>query len=178
MHTMQMAYVSIVGTAGYTGQETLDRVLHHPELELYAVGSDSLAGREATALDPRLNRNGGRRVPRLITNAAALACEADITFVCLPHEEAAALEPPARGVVVDLSGAHRLTDPADYERWYGFEHPRPTELARWSSARTRTPSAGGNRSRGDHTERIARRMLDRWRWARLPFVPSAINAAQ
>jgi len=132
MHTMQMAYVSIVGTAGYTGQETLDRVLHHSELELYAVGSDSLAGREATALDPRLNRNGGRRVPRLITNAAALACEADITFVCLPHEEAAALEPPARGVVVDLSGAHRLTDPADYDRWYGFEHPRPSELARWS----------------------------------------------
>jgi N-acetyl-gamma-glutamylphosphate reductase len=42
---MQMPYVSIVGAAGYTGQETLDRVLGHPELELYAVGSDSLAGR-------------------------------------------------------------------------------------------------------------------------------------
>ena len=34
---MQMPYVTIVGAAGYTGQETLDRVLHHPELELYAV---------------------------------------------------------------------------------------------------------------------------------------------
>ena len=45
MHTMRMPYVSIVGTAGYTGQETLDRVLRHPELELYAVGSDSLARR-------------------------------------------------------------------------------------------------------------------------------------
>ena len=80
---MQMPYVSIVGAAGYTGQETLDRVLRHPELELYAVGSDSLAGQDATALDPRLNRNGGKRVPRLITNAAALACEADVTFLCL-----------------------------------------------------------------------------------------------
>ena len=30
MHTMQMAYVSIVGAAGYTGQETLDRVLATP----------------------------------------------------------------------------------------------------------------------------------------------------
>ena len=131
---MQMPYVSIVGAAGYTGQETLDRVLHHPELELYAVGSDSLAGREATALDPRLNRNGGRRVPRLITNAAALACEADVTFVCLPHEDAALLEAPSRGIVVDLSGAHRLRDASEYEAWYGFSHPKPDSLAQWSYA--------------------------------------------
>ena len=33
-----MAYASIIGVSGYTGQETLDRVLAHPELELYAVG--------------------------------------------------------------------------------------------------------------------------------------------
>ena len=129
---MRMPYVSIVGSAGYTGQETLDRVLRHPELELYAVGSDSLAGQDASALDPRLNRNGGRRVPRLITNAAALACEADVTFLCLSHEEAADFEPPARGVVVDLSGAHRLDDAAQYEAWYGFTHPRPEELGGWS----------------------------------------------
>jgi N-acetyl-gamma-glutamyl-phosphate reductase len=129
---MRMPYVSIVGSAGYTGQETLDRVLRHPDLELYAVGSDSLAGQDASALDPRLNRNGGKRVPRLITNAAALACEADVTFLCLPHEEAAQLEPPARGIVVDLSGAHRLHDPGQYDAWYGFTHPRPGELASWS----------------------------------------------
>ena len=129
---MQMPYVSIVGAAGYTGQETLDRVLRHPELELYAVGSDSLAGSDASALDPRLNRNGGKRVPRLITNAAALACEADVTFLCLPHEDAAAFEPPSRGVVVDLSGAHRLTDPAAYDAWYGFAHPRPGGLSEWA----------------------------------------------
>ena len=129
---MRMPYVSLVGAAGYTGQEALDRVLGHPELELYAVGSDSLAGHDATALDPRLNRNGGKRVPRLITNAAALACEADVTILCLPHEEAAALDPPSRGVVIDLSGAHRLADAAQYEEWYGFTHPSPDELGGWS----------------------------------------------
>lgn len=127
-----MAYVTIVGAAGYTGQETLDRVLHHPELEVYAVGSDTLAGSEATALDPRLNRNGGKRVPHFITNKAALACEADVTFLCLSHEEAASIELPSRGVVVDLSGAHRLNDPTAYERWYGFTHPRPDTLGTWS----------------------------------------------
>jgi len=127
----EMAYVTIIGASGYTGQETLDRVLAHPSLELYAIGSDSLAGRDAAALDPRLNRNGGRRVPRFITNEAALACDAAVTFVCLPHERAAALEPRRGGVVVDLSGAHRLRDASLYEAWYGFAHPRPDELDGW-----------------------------------------------
>jgi N-acetyl-gamma-glutamyl-phosphate reductase len=127
-----MATVAIVGASGYTGQETLDRVLSHPRLELYALGSDTLAGQPADALDPRLGRNGWSRVPRFITNDAALSCGADVVFLCLSHEEAAAVEPPSRGVVVDLSGAHRFVDPAVYESWYGFEHPDPGGLAGWS----------------------------------------------
>ena len=127
-----MAYTTIVGANGYAGQETLDRVLAHPDLELFAVGSDSLAGREAAALDPRLNRNGGKRVPHFIRNADALAAGADLTFLCLGHEEAAALEPPRRGVVVDLSGGHRLRDPSAYADWYGFLHPKPAGLSEWS----------------------------------------------
>lgn len=127
-----MASTAIIGASGYAGQETLDRVLSHPDLELHAVGSDSLAGQTAAALDPRLNRNGGRRVPRFITNEAALACGADLVFLCLSHEKAAALEPPPRGVVVDLSGAHRLADATLYDEWYGFEHPLPSGLEAWS----------------------------------------------
>jgi N-acetyl-gamma-glutamyl-phosphate reductase len=127
-----MAYATIVGATGYSGQETLDRVLAHPELELHAVGSDSLAGRSASELDPRLNRNGGRRVPHFVTNDAALQSGADVVFVCLDHERAARLEPPSRGIVIDLSGAHRLHEAGDYESWYGFAHPRPQELDRWS----------------------------------------------
>ena len=127
-----MATVAVVGASGYAGQETLDRVLAHPELELYALGSDSLAGQPAGALDPRLGRNGWSRIPRFITNESALAGGADVTFVCLSHEESAALEPPPRGVVVDLSGAHRFSDSRVYESWYGFEHPHPSGLESWS----------------------------------------------
>lgn len=126
-----MPSVSIIGASGYAGQETLDRVLTHPEFELRSLGSDSLAGQDATALDPRLNRNGGRRAPRFITNDAALAAGADLVFLCLDHEEAAAFEPPPGGVVVDLSGAHRLQDASAYAAWYGLEHPRAHELADW-----------------------------------------------
>jgi N-acetyl-gamma-glutamyl-phosphate reductase len=127
-----MATAAVVGASGYTGQETLDRVLAHPALELYALGSDSLAGQPAGALDPRLGRNGWSRIPRFITNDAALECGADVVFVCLPHDEAAAVEPPARSVVVDLSGAHRFVDPQVYDAWYGFSHPKPELLGSWS----------------------------------------------
>src|SRR3954471_6611371 len=113
MHT-----AAIIGAAGYTGQETLDRVLGHPELDLVALGSDSHAGNGASALDVRLNGS----LPPVVTKAEAAAAGADVTFWCLGHEEAAGLEPPAEGVVVDLSGAHRLRNPALYAQWYGFEH--------------------------------------------------------
>ena len=126
-----MATVAIAGASGYAGQETLDRVLAHPALELYALGSDSLAGEPASTLDPRLGRNGWSRIPRFITNAAALASGADVTFLCLAHDESAALEVPSRGVVIDLSGGHRFVDPVVYEDWYGFEHPRPDALPSW-----------------------------------------------
>jgi N-acetyl-gamma-glutamyl-phosphate reductase len=130
MHTMQsMADVSIVGAAGYTGQETLDRVLGHPELRLVAVGSDSLAGKAGRALDPRLAHAA---LPPFVTNEAALAHEADVTIVCLSHETAAAIEIPPGGVVVDLSGAHRLRDASGYEEWYGFTHPHPEGLGDWA----------------------------------------------
>ena len=44
----------------------------------------------------------------------------------------ATITPPADAVVVDLSGAHRLSDPAAYAEWYGFDHPRPEALGSWS----------------------------------------------
>jgi N-acetyl-gamma-glutamyl-phosphate reductase len=118
---MRMSTAAILGCAGYAGQETLDRVLAHPGLEPIALGSDSLAGQRASALDPRLNGD----LPPFVTNAEALASGADVVFICLSHEDAAALDPPDADVVVDLSGAHRLLDPALYPEWYGFAHPRP-----------------------------------------------------
>jgi N-acetyl-gamma-glutamyl-phosphate reductase len=110
-----MLTAAILGTAGYTGQETLDRLLGHPSIEVAALGSDSQAGKAAETLDPRLNGS----LPPFVGNAEAAASGADVLFLCLAHAEAAAFEPPAGGVVVDLSGAHRLRDSASAERWYG-----------------------------------------------------------
>lgn len=121
---------AIVGASGYSGQEMLDRVLRHPGMEILALGSDSLAGSPASALDVRLNGS----LPTFVANEEALAAGADVVFACLGHDRAARLEPPAETVVVDLSGAHRLQDAELYPAWYGFEHPRPGSLGEWSYA--------------------------------------------
>jgi N-acetyl-gamma-glutamyl-phosphate reductase len=120
----------LLGASGYSGQETLDRVLSHPELELVALGSDSLAGQPASALDPRLSVE----VPSFVSNLEAAGAGAELVFWCLDHERAAALEAPADTVVVDLSGAHRLTEPSLYPTWYGFEHPHAASLGDWDYA--------------------------------------------
>jgi N-acetyl-gamma-glutamyl-phosphate reductase len=100
MHT-----VAILGASGFAGQETLDRVLAHPELELLAFGSDSHAGQPASALDPRLARNGHGSLPSFVGNAEALAAGAELVFVCgdLDLEMGGS----SGAVVVDLSG-HRF----------------------------------------------------------------------
>jgi N-acetyl-gamma-glutamyl-phosphate reductase len=125
-----MATIAILGASGYSGQETLDRVLRHPELEVVALGSDSLAGEPAAALDFRLNGS----LPSFVPNDEALAAGADVVFACLSHDRAAALDPPAGAIVVDLSGAHRLQDSALYPAWYGFEHPQAATLDDWCYA--------------------------------------------
>ena len=131
MHNKQMTFATaILGASGYSGQETLDRVLAHPHLELVALGSDSLAGSAASRLDPRLNGS----LPRFVANHEALAAGAELVFCCLEHERAASLGPLGDALFVDLSGAHRLNDASLYPAWYGFEHPDPGQLADWSYA--------------------------------------------
>ena len=71
-----MPTVAILGASGYSGQETLDRVLRHPELEVVALGSDSLEGESASALDVRLNGS----LPPFVANEQALAAGADLVF--------------------------------------------------------------------------------------------------
>ena len=92
-------------------------MLAHPGLELVALGSDSLAGQAGRRARPAPERLAARvraRTPR--RRRAAPTC----IFLCLDNDEAAAFEPPADTVVVDLSGAHRLDRRrAPRSAWYG-----------------------------------------------------------
>ena len=101
-----MVAAAVIGAGGFSGQETLDRVLAHPALELLALGSDSLAGQSAEALDPRLARNGHGPLPQFVSNEEALAAGAGLVFCCLDND----FDAPEGAVVVDLSGSHRFAE--------------------------------------------------------------------
>lgn len=121
--------VAVVGASGYTGLELTRILARHPRVEVTSLHSDKWAGQRA---GDHLPLAGGLARLEYATLEAASAVDADLVFLATPAEASAHLAPKllARGKrVVDLSGAFRLADPADYPRWYGFEHPAPSLLA-------------------------------------------------
>jgi N-acetyl-gamma-glutamyl-phosphate reductase len=108
--------VAIVGVTGYTGQE-LDLLLsRHPKFTIagrFASKADSKSGAEAFAMD---------RLRSFSPDAVVLATEHELSMHMVPE----LLSEGYR--IVDMSGAFRLKDPAQYQEWYGFQHTAPDLL--------------------------------------------------
>ena len=115
--------VGIIGATGYAGGELIRLLARHPNVVV--VG---LAGRD------RANEPVGGHHPHLATTDLSVGAElpdVDAAFLALPHGAAAKLVPDlltGGAAVIDLGPDFRLRDPADYPRWYGFEHPVPELL--------------------------------------------------
>jgi N-acetyl-gamma-glutamyl-phosphate reductase len=126
---MNMHSAAIVGASGYTGLELTRLLARHPHLHVEALYSDRWADELAGARLPLGARAAALRYRPLAEGAQA---DAEVVFLATPADVSADLAPKllARGArVVDLSGAFRLADPADYPAWYGFSHPAPELLA-------------------------------------------------
>lgn len=110
--------VAIIGATGYVGSELVRLLARHPSVEI--VG---LVGRE------RSNEPIEATHPHLVTTGLKVDSErprADAVFLALPHGTAAGQVPEIAAdgtAVIDLGPDFRLRNPADYPRWYGFEHP-------------------------------------------------------
>jgi N-acetyl-gamma-glutamyl-phosphate reductase len=118
---------SIVGATGYTGVVLTDILAEHPEVKLGPLTSKSYMGARVDRVFPHLRVEG-----TYVAYSPQSAGGADVAFVCYAHSEAYAVvaELIDRGCrVVDLSADHRLRDPAGYDRWYDFTHPRPDLVA-------------------------------------------------
>jgi N-acetyl-gamma-glutamyl-phosphate/LysW-gamma-L-alpha-aminoadipyl-6-phosphate reductase len=117
--------VAVVGGAGYIGGELLRLVLGHPDLTLAATTSRRLAGRRVDGTHPNL-----RGVTDLAFTAPDQLARYDAVLLATGHTETMHSMPDMvnrAGVVIDLSADFRLTDPAQYRRYYQVEHSR-TEL--------------------------------------------------
>lgn len=128
---MEGPRLGIVGASGYSGAVAARLVAGHPGFSLAFVTSDKLAGQDA-------RRRLGPALPQGLpfspnASALALARACDAVLLATPAEVSAEL---AREIlahtaakVVDLSGAFRLGDAADYPQSYGFSHPSADLLA-------------------------------------------------
>ncbi len=122
-----MTRVAVVGGAGYIGGDLVRILLAHPEVELVAVTSRSLAGRRVDGAHPNL-----RGLTDLTFTDPGRLDRCDVLFTAVPHRESmgqlgrfAALA----DLLIDLSGDFRLRDPAVYAAYYGVEHTAPEEIA-------------------------------------------------
>ncbi|OQO91914.1 N-acetyl-gamma-glutamyl-phosphate reductase [Saccharomonospora piscinae] len=113
--------VAVAGATGYAGGELLRILLAHPHVEVGALTAASSAGTVLGQHQPHLGPLADRLVQD--TTADTLAGH-DVVFLALPHGHSGAIaaELGEGTVVIDLGADHRLTDSADWQRWYGGEH--------------------------------------------------------
>ena len=115
--------VGIVGATGFVGAELIRLLSRHPDVEIVGLQG---RGREAEPIGLTHAHLAGSG----LTVESDLP-DVDAVFLALPHGAAAKIVPEiaARGTtVIDLGPDFRLRNPADYPRWYGFEHPVPELL--------------------------------------------------
>jgi len=123
-----MIKAGIVGGTGYTGVELLRILALHPQVSIHTVTSRADAGRRVDDMYPNL-RGFVDAVFSEPTEEALAAC--DVVFFATPNGTAmrmarALLE---RGVkIIDLAADFRLSDPAEWEQWYGEAHACPDLL--------------------------------------------------
>lgn len=120
--------VGIVGASGYSGSVLASILASHRAVDLVFCTSDKRGGEPVgEALHPTATALRGLRFE---PNAAALSLAAgvDLVFLATSAEVSVDLAPrileETSARVIDLSGAFRLRELAEYETFYRFAHPR------------------------------------------------------
>ena len=124
--------VAIVGASGYSGEELVRLLLNHPHVELTAVTSRQNAGQTIAQVFPKFASQPRSKTLRFTEpNIDALAQQAEVIFLALPHGVAAEFAVPllkAGRQVIDLSADFRLKSAEIYREFYAHEHPAPDLL--------------------------------------------------
>ena len=118
---------AIVGASGYSGEELIRLLSQHPEAELCAVTSRSLAGQKVADILPKLSHSV-KDLTFTESSPKALAenKEIETVFLALPHGVSFEYAEPlydAGKTIIDLSADFRLNSPSNYEKYYGKKHP-------------------------------------------------------
>lgn len=127
-----MIRASIIGATGYTGAELIHWLLRHPKAEIRHGTSESSPGVPIGVIHPSLAVKKNLNLITEKCDAAKIAKDSDVVFLCLPHGKSAEVAKQflERGVkVVDLSADFRLKSAGLYQQWYGAKHPASSLLS-------------------------------------------------
>ena len=124
-----MIKAGIVGGTGYTGVELLRLLARHPEVELKAITSRKEAGMPVAQMFPSLRRHVDLA---FTTPEASGLSDCDVVFFATPNGVAmndarALVEGGTR--IVDISADFRISDVAEWEKWYKVKHACPELVA-------------------------------------------------
>ncbi len=122
----------ILGAGGFTGQELIRIFALHRGAELVYLTSSEYADKKLSAAFPALAAPDFADLsfsphPKAVADAPPL----DVVFLATPDEVSLSWAPQflAAGVrVIDISGAFRLADAAQFREFYGLEHNQPAAL--------------------------------------------------
>jgi N-acetyl-gamma-glutamyl-phosphate reductase len=124
--------VAIIGPTGYTGLYLLQLLARHPFAQVTYLASHREELPDIREVFPQLTGLVPDNVARCRPiDAEAMAREADVVFLGLPHRAAFAYAPKLLDAglrVIDLSADYRLKDPALYAKVYGHTHEDPGNL--------------------------------------------------
>ncbi|MAS34666.1 MAG: N-acetyl-gamma-glutamyl-phosphate reductase [Anaerolineaceae bacterium] len=112
--------VGVYGASGYAGQDLIEILSHHPNVELVFGTSNTYSGTPIP----------GTALQYIPSDDADLG-GVDAVFLALPHKASAQMAGKALAVgvkVIDLSADFRLNTAESYAKWYGGEHPHPELL--------------------------------------------------
>jgi N-acetyl-gamma-glutamyl-phosphate reductase len=110
----------VYGASGYAGQDVVEILAHHPQVELVFGTSNTYNGTPIPGTTMKY-------IPHEDADLSAV----DVVFLALPHKASAQTAAKALAIglkVIDLSADFRLDTPERYQQWYGGAHPHPELL--------------------------------------------------
>lgn len=124
-----MLNIAIIGASGYTGAELIRLLLNHPKVKISALIANSNAGQKMSDIYPHLRIFD---LPQLQKIEEVDFSEIDVAFGCLPHATSQKIinnlkvdKKFEKLKIIDLSADFRLSDVAQYQKWYNQEHQAP-----------------------------------------------------
>jgi N-acetyl-gamma-glutamyl-phosphate reductase len=112
---------AVIGASGYAGGELLRLLATHPHLLVTQVSAHSNAGELITSVHPHLTTYQNQK---FVAIESLNFGEIEVAFIALPHGQSASvvINIPSHIKVIDLGADFRLSDAAQWDKYYDGDH--------------------------------------------------------